>query len=75
MCKTLKSHECKKNQFLFRYGDKGDAFYMILRGQISVTAPKDEKKAKVINQCMVQARQKVNEVMSLSETHLVNYLT
>ena len=52
MCQKLKSKACPKETYLFRYGDIGDAFYMILKGQVVVNSPRDQNKCKVINKCM-----------------------
>ena len=60
---------------MFRYGDKGDAFYIILIGSVNVTRPRDIKKANLITKQIEIAKQKVNEIMGLNKEHIVNYLT
>lgn len=32
---------CKKNQFVFHFGQKGDKFYVILKGRVKVLAPNE----------------------------------
>ena len=39
MISKLKLKFCEKNKYLFRIGDKGDAFFMVLKGSLSVTIP------------------------------------
>jgi CRP-like cAMP-binding protein len=39
----LKYYFAEKNQVLFKFGDYGDLFYLILRGKVGVFLPKDEK--------------------------------
>jgi CRP-like cAMP-binding protein len=40
---VLKYDYFDENHILFRYGDKGDKFYLILKGQVAILLPKDEK--------------------------------
>lgn len=40
---VLKYDYFDDNRILFRYGDKGDKFYLILKGQVAILIPKDEK--------------------------------
>lgn len=38
---------CKKGEKVFNYGDKGDLFYFILKGEVSVLIPFDFAEDKV----------------------------
>ena len=48
MISKLKARCCEKNKYLFRFGDKGDAYFMVLKGSLSVTIPKDIKKTREV---------------------------
>ena len=41
--KNLKSHSSEGNSFLFHIGDKGNKFYIILKGSVSVLLPEERK--------------------------------
>ena len=36
---NLKLESCKKGKSIIRYGDRGDKFYIILQGRVSVQVP------------------------------------
>lgn len=43
ICSSLKHKYNKKNSILFRYGDKGDNYYIILNGKVNILVSKPEQ--------------------------------
>jgi CRP-like cAMP-binding protein len=40
VCKELKYAYCEENEYIFKIGDVGDKFYLILSGEVAITIPK-----------------------------------
>ena len=40
ICERMRYHFCRAGETVFRYGDAGNNFYVILNGKVSVLVPK-----------------------------------
>lgn len=47
VCLELKHLSLKKGEYVFKYGDIGDSFYIILSGLVSIRIPDWKAKAEV----------------------------
>ena len=43
--RNLKVREAKAQELLFRYGDEGDSFFVILKGTVGVLVSEEQEKA------------------------------
>ena len=39
ICTNMKIESCKKGRSIIKYGDRGDKFYIILKGKVSCQVP------------------------------------
>ena len=46
--RSMKFRAFKAGEDVFKYGEKGNEFFIILKGKVSVRAPRQEKVQKVI---------------------------